>query len=46
MLAKKRGYLLKQGEPDIDKVCEIMVQEFRTGKLGRISLERPEDFEK
>ena len=45
MLAKKRGYLLKQGEPDIDKVCEIMVQEFRTGKLGRISLERPEDFE-
>ncbi len=38
----KRGCLLKGNEPDIRKVSSILLEEFRSGKLGRITLERPE----
>jgi len=42
MLAKiagKRGYLFKGGVPDLDKTCQVLLQEFRRGKLGTISLD-------
>ncbi len=38
----KRGCLLKGNEPDIRKASSILLEEFRSGKLGRITLERPE----
>ena len=43
-IARKRGCLLngKGGEPDLDKAAMILLTDFRTGKLGRISLETPE----
>ena len=43
-IAKKRGCLLKGkgGEPDLEKAAMIFLTEFRSGKLGRISLETPE----
>ena len=37
----KRGCLKKGNTIDIDKAADIIVDEFRAGKLGRISLERP-----
>ncbi len=37
----KRGCLKKGNIIDIDKAADIIVDEFRAGKLGRISLERP-----
>ncbi len=42
-IAKKRGCLLKGkgGEPDLEKAAMIFLTEFRSGKLGRISLETP-----
>ncbi len=40
-VAKKRGCLLKGGEPDSQKAAAILLDEFRSGKLGRITLERP-----
>jgi ribosome biogenesis GTPase A len=42
-IAKKRGCLLKGkgGEPDPEKAAMIFLTEFRSGKLGRISLETP-----
>jgi ribosome biogenesis GTPase A len=42
-IAKKRGCLLKGrgGELDLEKAAMILLTEFRSGKLGRISLETP-----
>ncbi|OFZ69324.1 MAG: ribosome biogenesis GTPase YlqF [Betaproteobacteria bacterium RBG_16_56_24] len=43
-IAKKRGCLLKGrgGEPDLEKAAMVFLTEFRSGKLGRISLETPQ----
>ncbi len=40
-IAKRRGYLLKGGEPDLEKAALMLLQDYRTGALGRISLETP-----
>ena len=40
-IALSRGYLLKGGVPDTDKAAKTVCDEFKNGKLGRISLERP-----
>ena len=37
----KRGCLKKGSVIDIDKAADIIIDEFKAGKLGRISLERP-----
>lgn len=37
----KRGCLKKGSIIDIDKAADIVIDEFRAGKLGKISLERP-----
>ena len=44
VIAKKRGCLLKGrgGELDIEKAAMILLTEYRSGKLGRISLETPD----
>lgn len=43
-IAQNRGYLLPMGKEDLEKASEILIQDYRVGKLGRISLERPKDF--
>lgn len=40
-LAKKRGCLKKGGEPDMGKAAAVLLEEFRSGRLGRITLELP-----
>lgn len=40
-LARKRGCLKKGGEPDTGKAAAVLLEEFRSGKLGRITLELP-----
>lgn len=40
-IAILRGCLLKEGEPDITKASRILMDDFRAGKLGRYTLERP-----
>ena len=40
-IAIKRGCLAKGGEPDIDKASAFIVDDFRNGRIGRITLERP-----
>ncbi len=39
--AKKRGFLASGGEPDTERMAKILLDEFRGGVLGRISLEKP-----
>lgn len=38
-IARNRGYLNKGGMPDIDKTCHLLLQDYRRGNLGRISLD-------
>ncbi|HYD56802.1 MAG TPA: ribosome biogenesis GTPase YlqF [Burkholderiales bacterium] len=40
-IAKKRGYLRKGGTPDLEKAGRALMQDFRSGLLGRITLELP-----
>ena len=40
--AKNRGFLVSRGEYDLERMAAVLLDEFRGGKLGRISLERPE----
>lgn len=44
-IGKKRGCLVSGGEIDYDKAGEIFLRELRSGKLGRVTLERPIDWE-
>ena len=38
-IAKVRGCLKKGGEPDLEKAAGLLLDDFRAGRLGRISLE-------
>lgn len=40
-IGKKRGFLIKGGEIDYERAAVIVADEFRAGKLGRITLELP-----
>lgn len=41
--AKYRGFLAGRGEYDTERMSAVLLDEFRGGKLGRISLERPNE---
>lgn len=41
-IAIKRACLLKGGEPDLDRAAVILMDDFRSTKLGNITLEFPE----
>ncbi len=40
-IGRKRGCLIAGGEVDLEKTANLFLQDLRTGKIGRISLERP-----
>ncbi len=41
--AKKRGFLLSKGEYDIERMANTLLKEYHEGKLGRLTLEMPDD---
>ena len=43
MAARKRGFLISGGEVDTERMSKILLDEYREGKLGRITLELPEE---
>ncbi len=45
MIGAQRGCLRRGGMADLHKVSEIVLNELRSGAIGRISLETPEMFE-
>ena len=45
-IGRQRGCLRGGGQIDLDKACKILINEYRMGTLGEITLENPEDFEK
>ncbi|SHJ54138.1 ribosome biogenesis GTPase A [Clostridium cavendishii DSM 21758] len=40
-IARKRGALISGGEINYNRIAAILLDEFRSGKIGKISLERP-----
>ncbi len=44
-IAKKRGFLLKGGEYDVERAAQMALTEFKNGKLGPLTLETPEEVE-
>ena len=42
--ARKRGFLISGGETDTERMARILLDEFRSGKLGNFTLELPEDL--
>lgn len=40
-IARRRGYLRKGGLPDLEKAGRALIQDYRSGLLGRITLEMP-----
>ena len=44
MAGRKRGFLISGGEIDTERMARILLDEYRGGKLGRITLETPEDY--
>ncbi|MFC4617325.1 ribosome biogenesis GTPase YlqF [Camelliibacillus cellulosilyticus] len=43
-IGKKRGCLMAGARIDYDKTAEIIVRDFRSQKLGRVTLEAPADY--
>ncbi len=39
--ARKRGFIVSKGEVDYERMSVTLLDEFRDGRLGRISLEKP-----
>ena len=44
-IGEARGFKTKGGEIDLDRSANILIDEFRGCKLGKITLETPEEFE-
>ncbi len=44
-IGRKRGAVMAGGRVNVQKTAEIVLTDFRTAVLGRITLERPEEFE-
>ncbi|MDD3165129.1 MAG: ribosome biogenesis GTPase YlqF [Oscillospiraceae bacterium] len=43
--ARKRGFLVSGGEINTERMAQALLEEFRSGKLGRFTIERPEDVQ-
>lgn len=43
LAARKRGFLISGGEYDIERMAAVLLSEYHDGKLGRLTLEDPDD---
>ena len=43
MAGRKRGFLVSGGEINTERMAKVLVDEYRSGKLGRFTLEEPEE---
>jgi ribosome biogenesis GTPase A len=44
MIGKKRGMLISGGETDTQRTAVTLLDEFKKGRLGKITFEMPEDY--
>lgn len=45
LCGKKRGMLISGGEVDTERMSRVLLEEYRSGKLGRFTFESPDDLE-
>ena len=43
MAGKNRGFLLSRGEIHTERMAKVLLDEFRSGKLGKFTLEQPKE---
>ncbi len=43
-VAKKRGMIMRGGDYDYERVSVMLLDEYRGGKLGKITLEQPDEY--
>ncbi|NLH14007.1 MAG: ribosome biogenesis GTPase YlqF [Firmicutes bacterium] len=43
LIGRRRGCLLSGGRVDTQRTAEMILKDFRAGRIGRVPLERPED---
>ena len=43
-IAKKRGFMMKGAEPDLDKTALAVIDDVRKQRLGKITLEKPDEI--
>ena len=43
--ARKRGFLVSGGEVDLERMARVLLDEYRSCKLGRFTLETPVECE-
>ena len=39
---RKRGYLMARAEVNVERMAKVLLDEYRSGKLGKITFEEPE----
>lgn len=42
-IGKRRGCIITGGEVSLEQAAQVLLQDLRTGRLGRITLDKPED---
>ena len=40
LIGKKRGFLISGGEIDYERTANMLLEEFRSAKIGKITLDR------
>ena len=43
MAGRNRGYLMARAEVNLERMAKVLMDEFRSGKLGKFTLELPEE---
>ena len=43
LIGKKRGLIIKGGEVDLERTSSTLINDYRQGKIGKITIERVED---
>ncbi len=44
LVGRKRGFLISGGEVNLERTARMVLDDYRSGKLGRFTLETPEEF--
>ena len=43
-IAAKRGYVVRGGEVDTERTAKAVLDDFRKGKIGKVTLDLPESL--
>ena len=43
-VCKRRGFILRGGEFDYERGAKALIDDFRKGRIGKITLEKPADY--